>query len=85
MLELADYIHAVETTAGSVMLPNPQGLYLAGQCEPVLYRDREYFHAGQSEGDVAKPIPIDWSQPLKDDVYNSNAELVVLRKQLPYS
>lgn len=84
MLELADYIHAVETAASPYMLPNPEGLYLAGQCEPVLYKDRPYFYAGKDEGVVAKPIPINWSEPLRDDVYNSQAELVVVKKQLPY-
>jgi hypothetical protein len=81
MLELADYIQAVEAVAGSYMLPNPEGLFMAGQCEPVLYRDREYFYAGPATDNVAKAIPFNWNQPILGDVFNSKGDIILVHKQ----
>ncbi|BDD79528.1 hypothetical protein [Burkholderia phage FLC9] len=84
MLELADYIQAVEAAAGSFMLPNPEGLFMAGQCEPVLYRDRKYFYAGRATGptgDVAEAIPFNWNQPILGDVLDHKGDLVLVHKQ----
>lgn len=81
MLELADYIQAVEAAAGTCMLPNPEGLFMAGQCEPVLYRDREYFYAGRATDNVAEAIPFNWNQPILGDVFNKAGDIVLVHKQ----
>lgn len=85
VLDLGDWVGAVEAAAGPYMLPNPQGLYLPTQCEPVMVAGKPYFYAGEAVNNVATPIPImSFELPLRDEVYNEKADLVVPKAHLPY-
>jgi hypothetical protein len=85
VLDLGDWVDAVEAAAGPYMLPNPEGLYLPTQCEPVMVAGQPYFYAGEAVNSVATPIPItSFELPLRDEVYDAKADLVVPKVHLPY-
>jgi hypothetical protein len=84
MLELADYMQAIESIAGHVMLPSPEGWYVVGQCEPVLRRDHQYFYVGDHIDNVAQAIPVDFNQLALADIHNSRGDLVVTKRQIPH-
>lgn len=85
VLDLGDWVDAVEAAAGPYMLPNPEGLYLPTQCEPVMEKGKMYFYAGPAVKSVATPIPItSFELPLRDEVYDVDANLVVPKVHLPY-
>lgn len=84
VLELSDYIHAVEAVAGPYMLPNTAGWYLPGEVEPVLDSNKSYFYAGAAIDNVAAAIPVDLRDPRQEDIYNQLGDLVVLKKQVRF-
>lgn len=85
VLDLGDWVDAVEAAAGPYMLPNPVGLYLPTQCEPVMVAGKPYFYLGEAVDNVATPLPItSLDLPLRDEVFNERAELIVPKKLLPY-
>jgi hypothetical protein len=84
VLDLGDYIHAVEATAGQYMLANPQGWFLPGSCEPVLDRSKSYFYVGEVTDNVALAMPIDFNALKQEDIYNDRGDIVVVRKQIKH-
>lgn len=85
VLDLGDFIDAVQAEAGAYMLPDPEGLFMPGKCEPTLDKSQQYFYAGQAINNVAQPIPItDFNAPITDDVFNDRAELVVLKTHVKH-
>lgn len=82
ILDLGDHIEAIEAVAGAYMLPNPEGLFLPGQCEPVLYKDRPYFYADHAIDNVVIPRRLTSLDMITQDVYDGEANLVVAKSQL---
>lgn len=83
VVELSDFMDTIESIAGDYLLPNPEGLFLPSQCEPVLLADTQYYRVGKVRWDeVAPPVPIYLADLPNEDIYNASGGIVVTRSQL---